>query len=131
LPREAPVPEPRGTGLSSSGGLPRLPLAGFNVTQGNIVVQGDGFNASNIDQADLIARAVQVNAAIYGKQARAPTRMQKRHRYSAVALMTGCVSKPRQTRRIVPINASPHACCDPLPYVRARSCLTSSFVVIQ
>lgn len=41
-------------------------LTGFNVTQGNIVVQGDGFNASNIDQADLIARAVQVNAAIYG-----------------------------------------------------------------
>lgn len=41
-------------------------LTGFNVTQGNIVVQGEGFNASNIDQADLIARAVQVNAAIYG-----------------------------------------------------------------
>ena len=41
-------------------------LSGFNVTQGNITVQGEGFNASNIDQADLIARAVQVNAAIYG-----------------------------------------------------------------
>lgn len=41
-------------------------LSGFNVAQGNITVQGDGFNASNIDQADLIARAVQVNAAIYG-----------------------------------------------------------------
>ncbi|SDC59812.1 hemagglutinin repeat-containing protein [Paraburkholderia lycopersici] len=41
-------------------------LAGFDVTQGNITVQGEGFNASNIDQAALIARAVQVNAAIYG-----------------------------------------------------------------
>ncbi|ACC73408.1 polymorphic toxin type 22 domain-containing protein [Paraburkholderia phymatum] len=40
-------------------------LAGFSVTGGNITVQGAGFNASNIDQVDLLARAVQVNAAIY------------------------------------------------------------------
>jgi len=40
-------------------------LTGYNVTGGNITVQGAGFNASNVDQVDLIARAVRVNAAIY------------------------------------------------------------------
>ncbi|HEY3599524.1 MAG TPA: filamentous hemagglutinin N-terminal domain-containing protein, partial [Paraburkholderia sp.] len=40
-------------------------LNGFNVTGGNITVQGAGLNAGNIDQVDLIARAVQANAAIY------------------------------------------------------------------
>ncbi|MEX3857196.1 hemagglutinin repeat-containing protein [Paraburkholderia sp. BR10923] len=40
-------------------------LTGFNVTGGTITVQGAGLNTSNIDQVDLIARAVQVNAAIY------------------------------------------------------------------
>ncbi|ACC76292.1 filamentous haemagglutinin family outer membrane protein (plasmid) [Paraburkholderia phymatum STM815] len=40
-------------------------LTGFNVSGGNITVQGAGFNASNVDQVDLIARAVQANAAIY------------------------------------------------------------------
>ena len=40
-------------------------LTGFNVAQGDIAVQGAGFNASNIDQADLIARAVNINAAIH------------------------------------------------------------------
>ncbi len=40
-------------------------LTGFNVTGGTITVQGAGLNASNIDEVDLLARAVQVNAAIY------------------------------------------------------------------
>jgi filamentous hemagglutinin len=40
-------------------------LAGFDVAGGEIDVQGAGLNASNIDQADLIARAVTVNAAFY------------------------------------------------------------------
>jgi filamentous hemagglutinin len=40
-------------------------LAGFNVTGGQITVQGAGLNAANVDQVDLIARAVAVNAAIY------------------------------------------------------------------
>ncbi|WP_322056718.1 hemagglutinin repeat-containing protein [Paraburkholderia sp. J63] len=40
-------------------------LSGFNVTSGNIVVSGAGLNASNVDQVDLLARAVQANAAIY------------------------------------------------------------------
>ncbi|VBB15912.1 Filamentous hemagglutinin,Uncharacterized conserved protein,filamentous hemagglutinin family N-terminal domain,haemagglutination activity domain [Burkholderia stabilis] len=42
-------------------------LAGFNVNQGLISVVGAGLNASNIDQVDLISRAVQANAKIYGK----------------------------------------------------------------
>ncbi|MDN7160059.1 hemagglutinin repeat-containing protein [Paraburkholderia megapolitana] len=40
-------------------------LTGFNVTGGQITVQGAGLNATNTDQVDLIARAVQANAAIY------------------------------------------------------------------
>ncbi|MFP3563682.1 hemagglutinin repeat-containing protein [Paraburkholderia sp. SIMBA_030] len=40
-------------------------LAGFNVTGGNITVQGAGLDGSAVDQVDLLARAVQVNAAIY------------------------------------------------------------------
>jgi len=41
-------------------------LTGFNVTGGTITVQGAGLNASNIDEVDLLSRAVQANAAIYG-----------------------------------------------------------------
>ncbi|TDN69873.1 hemagglutinin repeat-containing protein [Paraburkholderia sp. BL10I2N1] len=40
-------------------------LSGFAVTGGQITVQGAGLNATNVDQVDLIARAVQANAAIY------------------------------------------------------------------
>jgi len=40
-------------------------LAGFSVTRGLITVQGAGLNATNVDQVDLISRAVQANAAIY------------------------------------------------------------------
>ncbi|NLP65387.1 hemagglutinin repeat-containing protein [Paraburkholderia sacchari] len=42
-------------------------VSGFNVTGGNITVSGAGLNASNVDQVDLLARAVQANAAIYAK----------------------------------------------------------------
>lgn len=42
-------------------------LAGFNVTGGSVTVSGAGLNASNVDQVDLLARAVQANAAIYAK----------------------------------------------------------------
>lgn len=40
-------------------------LTGFSVANGTITVQGAGLNASNIDEVDLLARAVQVNAALY------------------------------------------------------------------
>jgi filamentous hemagglutinin len=42
-------------------------LAGFNASRGLITVQGAGLNAANLDQVDLIARAVQANAAIHAK----------------------------------------------------------------
>ncbi|MBN3851331.1 filamentous hemagglutinin N-terminal domain-containing protein [Paraburkholderia sp. Ac-20342] len=40
-------------------------LTGFNVRGGNITVQGAGLDGSTVDQVDLLARAVQVNAEIY------------------------------------------------------------------
>ncbi|MGF6975214.1 filamentous hemagglutinin [Paraburkholderia sp. JPY465] len=40
-------------------------LTGFNVTRGNITVQGAGLDGSTVDQVDLLARAVQVNAEAY------------------------------------------------------------------
>ncbi|MFJ4294245.1 filamentous hemagglutinin N-terminal domain-containing protein, partial [Cupriavidus sp. NPDC089707] len=43
-------------------------LDAYRVTGGQITVQGDGLNAVNVDQVDLIARAVQANAAIYGNR---------------------------------------------------------------
>ncbi|CAB3751839.1 hemagglutinin repeat-containing protein [Paraburkholderia humisilvae] len=42
-------------------------LAGFNVSRGTISIQGAGLNGSEADQVDLLARAVQANAAIYAK----------------------------------------------------------------
>ncbi|MEM5371989.1 hemagglutinin repeat-containing protein [Paraburkholderia azotifigens] len=42
-------------------------VSGFNVTGGNITVSGTGLNASNVDQVDLLSRAVQANAAVYAK----------------------------------------------------------------
>ena len=42
-------------------------LAGYNVSRGLITVQGAGLNATNVDQVDLISRAVQANAAVYAK----------------------------------------------------------------
>jgi filamentous hemagglutinin len=43
-------------------------LAGFSITGGNISVQGAGMNVANVDQVDLLARAVQANAKIYANQ---------------------------------------------------------------
>ncbi|MFJ4293278.1 filamentous hemagglutinin N-terminal domain-containing protein, partial [Cupriavidus sp. NPDC089707] len=43
-------------------------LDAYRVTGGQIIVQGDGLNAANVDQVDLIARAVQANAALYANQ---------------------------------------------------------------
>lgn len=40
-------------------------LTGFDVTSGQITVQGAGMNATNVDQVDLIARAVAANTALY------------------------------------------------------------------
>ncbi|AJG22983.1 hemagglutinin repeat-containing protein [Cupriavidus basilensis] len=51
------------TGVPVYGGTGSLDA--FRVTGGQISVQGAGLNASNVDQADLIARSVTANAAIY------------------------------------------------------------------
>ncbi|QWT47339.1 hemagglutinin repeat-containing protein [Azospira inquinata] len=42
-------------------------LDAFRVTGGNIAVQGNGLNGSNLDQLDLIARSVQVNANLWAQ----------------------------------------------------------------
>ncbi|WP_143750166.1 filamentous hemagglutinin N-terminal domain-containing protein, partial [Caballeronia ptereochthonis] len=43
-------------------------LAGFAVNGGTITVQGAGLNATNVDQVDLLSRAIAVNAAIYANK---------------------------------------------------------------
>ncbi|MDR8093161.1 hypothetical protein KPB05_37525, partial [Burkholderia gladioli] len=53
------------TGLPFYG--PDGSLAGYNVNRGLVTVAGAGLNASNLDQVDIISRAVQANAAIYAK----------------------------------------------------------------
>lgn len=77
-------PAPQTTGISVNGGgfintsravlttgTPNFAadgsLSGFNVSRGNISIQGAGLDASAVDQVDLLARAVQVNAAIFAK----------------------------------------------------------------
>ncbi|QRQ85616.1 hemagglutinin repeat-containing protein [Cupriavidus oxalaticus] len=44
-------------------------LAAFRVTRGGIQVEGQGFNGTNLDQVDLIARSVTVNANLWANQA--------------------------------------------------------------
>ncbi|WP_420955495.1 hemagglutinin repeat-containing protein [Burkholderia gladioli] len=53
------------TGLPFYG--PDGSLVGYNVNRGLVTVAGAGLNASNLDQVDIISRAVQANAAIYAK----------------------------------------------------------------
>jgi filamentous hemagglutinin len=43
-------------------------LANLRVTRGDITVGSGGMNASSLDQVDLIARSVQVNGELWGKQ---------------------------------------------------------------
>jgi filamentous hemagglutinin len=42
-------------------------LSGFNVTGGDVRVDGSGLNASNIDRFDIVSRAASINAEIYAK----------------------------------------------------------------
>ncbi|MDF7671047.1 filamentous hemagglutinin N-terminal domain-containing protein [Orbaceae bacterium ESL0721] len=44
-------------------------LTGYQVTNGTINVEGKGFDASRSDYTDLIARAVQINSAIWANEA--------------------------------------------------------------
>jgi filamentous hemagglutinin len=43
-------------------------LAAFRVTRGGIQVEGQGFNGTNLDQVDLIARSVAINANLWANQ---------------------------------------------------------------
>lgn len=54
------------TGIPVYGGSGSLDA--FHVTSGQISIQGDGLNASDIDRVDLISRAVNINANIYAKE---------------------------------------------------------------
>ncbi|MBV8158932.1 MAG: filamentous hemagglutinin N-terminal domain-containing protein, partial [Dyella sp.] len=54
------------TGMPVFGGSGSLDA--FRVTRGQIHLQGAGMNAANVDQVDLIARAVQANAALYANR---------------------------------------------------------------
>ncbi|WP_082926478.1 filamentous hemagglutinin N-terminal domain-containing protein, partial [Cupriavidus sp. D384] len=54
------------TGLPVYGGSGSLDA--FRVTGGQIQIEGAGLNAAGVDQVDLIARAVQANAAVYANK---------------------------------------------------------------
>jgi filamentous hemagglutinin len=43
-------------------------LSAFRVTGGTVSFTGAGMNASNVDQVDVLARAVELNAALYANQ---------------------------------------------------------------
>jgi filamentous hemagglutinin len=43
-------------------------LRGFHVQRGDILIEGDGINASNIDQVELYTKALQLNAKIHAKK---------------------------------------------------------------
>ncbi|ESJ26718.1 filamentous hemagglutinin [Cupriavidus sp. HPC(L)] len=54
------------TGVPMFGGSGSLDA--YRVTGGQISIDGAGLNAANVDQVDLIARAVRTNAALYANQ---------------------------------------------------------------
>ncbi len=43
-------------------------LGGFNVTSGDILIEGDGFNVGNIDKVNLYTKALQLNSKIYAQE---------------------------------------------------------------
>lgn len=43
-------------------------LRGFHVQRGDILIEGDGINASNIEQVELYTKALQLNAKIHAKK---------------------------------------------------------------
>jgi filamentous hemagglutinin len=72
-------------------------LTGFSVRSGDIAVQGAGLNAGEIDQVDLLSRAVKANAAIHARN---------------LNVVTGANSISHDT-----LNATPIAGDGPAPYV--------------
>ena len=43
-------------------------LGGFNIRGGDILIEGDGFNANNIDAVNLYSKALEINAKIYAQE---------------------------------------------------------------
>ncbi|QOG12847.1 filamentous hemagglutinin N-terminal domain-containing protein [Arcobacter sp. FWKO B] len=43
-------------------------LQGFDVSKGNIIIDGNGFNGNNIDKVNLYAKALEINAKIYANE---------------------------------------------------------------
>ncbi|MEJ5169285.1 MAG: filamentous hemagglutinin N-terminal domain-containing protein, partial [Arcobacteraceae bacterium] len=43
-------------------------LQGFDVSKGNIIIEGNGFNSNNIDKVNLYAKALELNAKIYANE---------------------------------------------------------------
>lgn len=59
---------PRATLTTGTAILNGDTLEGFHVQHGNILIEGTGLNASNIDRVDLYTKALQLNAKIYAKK---------------------------------------------------------------
>ena len=52
-------------------GIPELTngqLSGFSIGGGNVVIDGDGLNASNIGRFDILTRAMSLNASLYANE---------------------------------------------------------------
>ncbi|QOG12437.1 filamentous hemagglutinin N-terminal domain-containing protein [Arcobacter sp. FWKO B] len=43
-------------------------LQGFDVSKGNIIIEGSGFNGNNIDKVNLYAKALEINSKIYANE---------------------------------------------------------------
>src|SRR5690606_17992930 len=45
-------------------------LSGFNVFGGDVRIEGEGLDASNVDRFDIVTRAAQINAELYARDLR-------------------------------------------------------------
>jgi len=59
---------PRATLTTGSAVLNGNTLEGFHVQRGDILIEGEGLNADNIDRVDLYTKALQLNAQIHAKR---------------------------------------------------------------
>ncbi|WP_049721647.1 hemagglutinin repeat-containing protein [Gilvimarinus polysaccharolyticus] len=59
---------PRATLVTGRAQMANGDLDGFTLGNGNIVFQGAGVNASNVDQFDIVTRMASVNANLYGRK---------------------------------------------------------------
>ena len=80
-----------GTPVMGTGGS----LDAYRVTGGAIAVQGSGMNAANLDQVDLIARSVQINAQLWANSANVVAGANLvNHADLGVQAMTGDANQP-------------------------------------